>query len=92
MNDHLGLSKPATAAPGERCLQGDLTQRRASLIRDSRHQVCAPLCHRHVDALHEHYLILHSEQAEEEGAVIRFILLVLLKEQRGLTGCPKSHS
>lgn len=92
MNDDLGLSKPATAAPDERCLQGDLSQRRASLVRDSRRQVCAPLCHRHAGALHEHFLISHSEQAEEEGGMIRFIPLVLLKEQRSLTGGPKSHS
>ena len=93
MNDHLGLSKSATVTPVEYVS----TRQSNSRVGPHKSGTADIRCVLpHVTGRLTCFMNIISSHTQNKPRrwvpMIRFILLFLLKEQRCLTGCPKSHS
>ena len=92
MNDHLGLSKPAIVTPVEYVSTRQSNSPGAHKSGTADIRCVLP----HVTGMLTCFMNIISSYTQNKPRrwvpMIRFILLFLLKEQRCLTGCPKSHS
>ena len=92
MNDHLGLSKPAIVTPVEYVSTRQSNSPGAHKSGTADIRCVLP----HVTGMLTCFMNIISSYTQNQPRrwvpMIRFILLFLLKEQRCLTGCPKSHS